>query len=212
MTKEQLTTAADFPGLTIYREGLPTGPVYSIEFWNKEQPGYGFLGLSGLVAWAGIIVAIYDADRFAWVAMIGLPALAVGMISCLPRSFWRVIEIDFGAKELRVKRNGRVKIRKPLPRFDLNVTLEQHEMVYDRDPNRARAGQKQHCLVGYFGLMGTDRTVLMCRHEWPPQQSLMEVQGAMMLVWKCGQQEQMQMLKGAQGAPPLPGGVAPPLE
>jgi hypothetical protein len=210
--RERITTAADFPGLAIYREELPTGPVYSIEFWNKEQPGWGVPFLFVLAGALCIVGTFYDFDRFGASFVLFFPALVIGLLLYLPRSFWRVIEMDFGAGEMRIKRSGRVKIRKPLPRFDLNVTLERHPMIYDRNPDRARAGQKQHCLVGYFGLMGTDRTVLMCRHEWPPQQSLMEVQGAIMLVWKFGQQEQLQMLEGRQGQPQLPGGIAPPLE
>jgi hypothetical protein len=111
-----------------------------------------------------------------------------------------------------VRKNGRVRLRKPLPRYNLNVTLEPHWASYDEHAGTASVGRKMHCLVGYFGVVGTDRTVLVCRHEWPPQQSLMEVQGAIMLVWKFGQQEQQQMLEGGQAPQRLPGGIAPPLE
>jgi hypothetical protein len=206
--KERISNAADFPGLVVYRQAGPAGPVYSVEFSHKEQPGQ----FGAAVFSAGILVCLGAALWYGDPRWLGgsVASAVVMLLAWMPRRRSRSIELDFGREEFRVYRNGRVTLRKPLPRKALYLAVEPHKWIMSRDSGVRNTGAKMHCLVGYFGIAGTDRAELMCRHERSPIGGLREVVAAVMMAWEAGRRETMEPGNDESGPPLLPGGGAIP--
>jgi len=203
--KERISNAADFPGLVVYREALPAGPVYSIEFQNKElrppMAGTETIILENLWALLWIVLflslfgwgvyALYNFPQWGiWnFAFLFLPIALVFYFGLTRITVRRRIELDFAGREFRVWRNGRVKLRKPLTLQNIQLAIEPHYAVFRGTDGSAQLAAKTHCLVGYFGMAGADRAVLLCRYERHPVGGLREVAEAVMWAWEAGCRE-----------------------
>ena len=147
------------------------------------------------------------------VALGSVASAALMVLAWMPRRRSRSIELDFGREEFRVKRAGRVTLKKPLSRRRIEMRVEPHKWIISRDSGLRYTGARMHCLVGYFGVAGTDRAELMCRHERSPIGGLREVVAAVMMAWEAGRRETTGPGNDESGPPLLPdGGAVPRLE
>lgn len=196
MSKAQvISTKDDFPHLQVWRQERATGPLLAVVFKNREARTAGWDTVWGLgsltLLTAGLVPIIAYFSN--WTAVAIIAVLLVILIRMI-RPVWvrRAIELDFGAKALRVLKNGRVKLTRPLASLQ-NLTIEPHPQVeaeMRRNPGKIGPKQKQHCLFGWFGAGGGDKVLLVSRFEWPSQESLFEVRQA--VIWA---------LRQADGAP-----------
>lgn len=185
--KERISNAADFPGLVVYREAGPAGPVYSVEFSHKEQPGQFGAAVFAFPALYCLGAALWYGDpRWAggW-----LVAVVLMLLAWMPRRVERAIELDFSKDEFRVKKGAKITLRKPLSRRRIEMRVEPHKWIMSRDSGLRYTGARMHCLVGYFGVAGTDRVPLFCRKEREIVRGLREVAEAVMWAWEAGCRE-----------------------
>jgi hypothetical protein len=218
---QQISNPSDFPSVTVYRTAGVTGrPIYSVTFRNREFRPVGtvgvFLVIGLAVMLAGIFAPFFGIDPETGVSVIpaGISLMAFGVWYSLSYIARRSIELDFEHGEFRVKKGNKVTLRKTL--MLRNIAIEAHpdaEREKIKEKGQLGRAQKQHCLFGYFGQAGADRTLIVSRYEWPRQFSLMEVQQAVMWTIEKGARE----MAGWMQADALPGrtdvpGLAPPLD
>ncbi|HUF79693.1 MAG TPA: hypothetical protein VMN03_01045 [Burkholderiales bacterium] len=203
LTATRVSTAQDFPNLTIWREAGGNGPIYRIAFDNLEFGGARRLIRFMATALVALIIplAIWSGVLAQWAGLHWL----IGIVLCFalvwltchmgirPGKIERTIELDFGNDRLRVLRGNRIEIERPRSRLD-NVTVQAHPDAEFARASRLEKGQqtlkdveKQHCLIGWFGAGGGEQLVLLCRAEWPNRNSLFEVRQAML--WAMAQAE-----------------------
>jgi hypothetical protein len=185
--KERISNAADFPGLVVYRQAGPAGPVYSVEFSHKEHPGKFWTYFFSFAGIGCIGAALWYAD-LRWAGAV-VAAIVLSFLAWQPRRVERAIELDFSKDEFRVKRGAKITLRKPLSRRRIEMRVEPHKWIMSRDSGKRITGAKQHCLVGYFGVAGTDRELLFCRQEREIVRGLREVAEAVMWAWEAGCRE-----------------------
>lgn len=193
-------------------------------FWLFPILAYGLLGVVGL-SWMLALMAITDFPAFSaevrgmiageegwWATFWGLTApfaLAYIWRSRFPVRTIR-IELDFGRQEIRVLQGRRVRLRRHM--MIGNFTVRPHfgaqKERADRQLNNQKAPgwkERQHCLVAWFGVAGTEPVELVCRYEWPNRDGLREIRAA--LIWARDHFAKKKWTEGPD-APPL----APPLE
>lgn len=197
----QLIPGQDFANLEVFSEGEKNKPpLITISFWNTEAPtGWqrfmaGLIGFSGMAGFLGaFIYGIVGGKSVGGTAMVIGAALCAGMIAYgsfqvdRPRTVLRWIELDLAAGVLRVLRNKKVKFSHPLTLK--NLTIEHHpeaEIEFRKLKGKQGLKQKQHCLFGWFGSAGANKQCLLCRFEWPNQESLIEVLKAILWSLEAG--------------------------
>jgi hypothetical protein len=219
--KKRLGEPGDFPGMAVYERAGPKGPIYSIEFRNREFGTvrdflFRLIGVSllsllfpllvafGMAAEAlGVNWLIGIAAYFVLIALIGRPAYRGAMVR-------RAIELDMGEDRLRVLKKGRVEIDRPGAR-SVNLTVARHPAAEFELRLRQEAGnktvsdvEKQHCLLGWFGPGGGEQVMLLCRAEWPNRDSLFEVRQAILwLRQQVGMPETPELVRREGLRPPL---------
>lgn len=215
----RLSTEDDFPQVTVYERQSASGPVYCIAFDNLEFGGMRellmrFFSLVLITLFIpGALIAGMFAERLSvsWVIGIGLfsvGAVLVYLRAYRPFSAKRTIELDFGQDRLRVTRNGKVAVERTLSRLH-NLTVENHPEAEFMRASRQESGnkqlmdeEKQHCLIGWFGVGGSEQVVLLSRAEWPNRNSLFEVRQAVM--WAKQREPAAQQAEQRKGLnPPL---------
>lgn len=157
---------------------------------------------------------LFRSESFEW--FVWWPVLSVAVAPfitryTLPYRRLRIV-LDPVRDELRVMHGRRVRVRRPLRL--VSTSVEEHVAgVIDRF-NRQMSGdkkkgpgmfEKQHCLIGWFGLGGGERVELVSRFEWPNRMSLMEVQQA--LNWVANRAlegDHEQQIAGPEGRHILP--------
>jgi hypothetical protein len=202
MSKQRISSRSDFPHLTIWRETGKNGkPIFTIAFVNKEvrtqfaataHPIQRYLAIVGwflavMIPWVApwYFILGYAPEPFPYFTPVcaGL-GLAIALWGTRKPWVSRQIDLDFAKGEIRVKRRGRVTLRKPAAL--MNLALEQCPVIWRGDRNAMEAAYRQHCLVGYFGEFGADRAIMVCRYEREEQHGLLEVQQAITWAWNVG--------------------------
>lgn len=212
--KERVSTPEDFPNLAVYRDG----GAWTIAFKNLEFEASKWVLTRNLVLWVGAMVgsvfaAMWLADRMAlpWYVWIGgIAAISIGGFWMIrqPRFHRRVIELDFAGNELRVYRDGKLQGRRPLSSME-SLTVDEHPEAeaarirrQDRKESKVSDFERQHTLYGFFGVKGAETVPLVHRAEYPPKNTLREVQRA--LFWTIETASQ-----GSATLTPTPSTTAP---
>lgn len=218
-----ISSSRDFPNLQVFaRDAHTENPVISIVFKNTEWPIFSerMVGNFIFVASIGwlIVYFVYVApglsgdDASSGYALIGAIGLALVMMvygamrSGRQRTVMRVIVLDWQRGQLRVLRNGRLTFSHELNLQDR--TIEPHPET-EAELKKLKGGvgpkQRQHCLFGWFGAAGANKMCLLCRYEWPNQQSLLEVLKA--IDWAA--EKAADMRDAARGSKPFRGRMVP---
>lgn len=203
LTGTRVGTEQDFPNLTIWREAGGIGPIYRIAFDNLEYGGARRLIrfaatallalLIPLAIWSGVLAQRAGLHWLIGIALCFALVSFASHIGSRPGKIERTIELDFGNDRLRVLRGSRVEVERPRQRLK-DLTVQAHpEAEFARASRLEKSIQtlkdveKQHCLIGWFGVGGGEQLVLLCRAEWPNRNSLFEVRQAML--WAIAQGE-----------------------
>ncbi len=212
---------ADFAGCSIYERRDPAGPVYTIEFINREADPtklrtaltVGPMILSCLAFFASIFIA---PELSLWVGAVFVGFVALGLLGALfpPKARYQII-LDYGRNLLLVKKRGQTVAQEAGP-GEAQFTVEDHpeellERVQRAQRRQSGVGpkQKQHVLVGWFGVGNAVPRALVFRHEWPKQYSLQGIRACTM--WAQDRQRGAQRtIREIEGQAPL--GIAPPLD
>lgn len=182
-----ITTNAQFARIQVYLRQARHGPVYTIVFRNLERKN-DLEKLLMILLVFGIIAGLLQLYPVAAVLFIVLGLPAAGLRAELngpPRRLVRrAIELDPGRDEMRFYRGAAFEGAYALSRL-VHLTVEDHPDVEREKINRQERGKKGpghlqyiHCLFGWFGIGGADKTELMHRVEWPSRHSLREVREA----------------------------------
>jgi hypothetical protein len=232
---KKISDNAQFPYVSVFLEEREKGPRFGVQFWNWEEGSllsrffrklvFGPVVLLFSFAWLLALIA----DKAEWVTVpegTGIWAyLAVGAVSCIvvmaaarmmtpPFKALYQIVIDPIDDQFAIYR-GKGTVERPFLLRKLSgcygFSLGPHpELPLEYEKNKTgKAGpkQKQHCLFGHFGPGGAERVMLVARWEWPPENSLYEVQQA--LEWT--KQIVLRMFETAPAPQPAFGGrIAPP--
>ena len=238
---KKISTDELFPHLDVLMEESPKGPRFGVRFWNWEEGPLlvrffknillGPLIILFGMAWLWAVIA----DALGWIALpegnagtqtifalggVGVPlALVAAYYFHRPVRALYQIGVDPVEDDLVLYRKGRPKLRRKLSALAA-LSLGPHpDLPLEYEKNRtSKAGpkQKQHCLFAHFGPGGAERVMMVARWEWPPENSLFEVQQA--VEWTLQLVHKMHELAAApQGfegrlLPPDDGGGRPPLD
>lgn len=223
----RISTTGDFPNVAVYERPGPQGQIASVVFanpeydetWRANASAFGVL----MVMLAFVAGALLLPDRVSGEVYVGwwIVGIAVFLVvlnkAKMPWRIPRTVELDFGADAIRVLRDGRREMERPLSRL-ANLTVEDHpEAAMERQARQEKGDRKptrkeqQHCLFGWFGAGGAERVMLLSRAEWPDQRSLFEVRQAILwAIERSGSREKAEAAPQVQSS--RNGGLAPPLD
>ena len=213
----------DFPRAQVFvRRGGGGAPIYSVVFKNRE-PHSGFaqgivviaiLGSTVLLFWLGISKpGLQEHTGEMLIAAGAVWVIGLGYLAW-PNRVRRAIEVDLGNEQVRVLKNGKLKLSRRMSGRIPEFTIEPHPYVeWERTKTQGRRIgplQKQHCLFGWFGARGGEKVMLVARLEWPSRESLYEIRQA--ILWAIDQRP-----TATADAPPGPvtahrTGLQPPLD
>lgn len=198
----RIDNPGDFATVAVYERTEPTGKIYRIVFKNLENKVVSEEGLKGclvtLFAFSMVILVLFigfsimgfliESGANGFISIGAGIGFVVWMFKKYadPQVIDRTIEFDTRSGTLRVLRKGRVEIERPYKQLS-NLTVEDHPDAELSRVNRQEQGkkspsenEKQHCLIGWFGVGGAEQVILLYRVEWPSRNSLFEVQQAIM--------------------------------
>lgn len=195
MTGNRISADSDFPHTAVYERAGPNGNVYTVAFDNPEYVE-GFLPFLVMAGWLAVFAAsvalvavLSDARLIPWYVSLAVAFGPAGLYFWKFRQPWnikRAIELDFGADQLRLFRNGRLEGNRRLSGM-ANLTVEDHPDAgasrlnrQERRQRRLSMNEKRHCLIGWFGAGGAEQVILLTRAEWPSRHTLFEVRQAIM--------------------------------
>jgi hypothetical protein len=206
---KKISDNAQFPYVSVFLEERAKGPRFGVQFWNWEEGSLlsrffrnlVFAPVLLLCAFAWLLALI--ADKTGWVTVpegTGIWAylavcavsvaggMAAGRMMTPPFKALYQIVIDPIDDQFAIYRGkGRRTAQRPFLLRKLSAcygfSLGPHpDLPLEYEKNKTgKAGpkQKQHCLFGHFGPGGAERVMLVARWEWPPENSLYEVQQAL---------------------------------
>ncbi|MGZ8246325.1 hypothetical protein, partial [Methylomagnum sp.] len=186
---KRITGGDDFQHTAVYESNSPGSRGYRVEFKNWEYSKSDLERVfSGVLFFFGILTGMYIALILGGLGVIlALIGLAVWYNKVKsPWSVKRAIELDMGADRIQVFNGGRMEIERKLSRME-NLTVEDHPEAEFARMNRQQKGEKElkevektHCLMGWFGVGGSEQVMLVTRAEWPCRHSLFEVRQAIL--------------------------------
>jgi hypothetical protein len=192
MMGERISSESDFPKTAVYERNGPNGSVYTVAFDNREYDEswrmfFVFAWLMVLIFSLIPVAMMLPDGLIEWWIVVWLMAMAGSFFYLKqPWKLKRAIELDFGADQLRVLRNGRLDNSRRLSTM-ANLTVEDHPDAevsrlrrQERRQRRPSVNEKRHCLIGWFGAGGAEQVILLTRAEWPSRHTLFEVRQAIL--------------------------------
>ena len=186
-----------FPNLRIEKESSLR--IIRLSFRNKELRGFGSFYIGAAIVFlypvGSLVLDSPVPDMMSNLDMVS--ALVVGLFlvaRCFfPKNVKRAIELDLQRNLIRVLKNNRIEIERPLSQLT-NLSIDESpdaavcRDIRAGDPTRRKMmmEEKQQTLFGWFGPGGAERVALITRYEWPSSGVLYELMQAVYWIIKGG--------------------------